>query len=262
MNIGRTVMVGLVVASVPLLGGGKGCGGAVNSETPAPSVNGLWSVAYDDMVDVEITIGGSVYNEQVSAAGGMVTVTHAGTAISFDVDCSRPEVVCPSEAWPTEVGAEMRNDRFPHRMWVTLPRQECSGTTAPADPTMCGEGTGNPDCEDVCNGEIVTREREVFGVIDEEGNSFDLFLGAGVATNGINCGMLGISTAHAQLINSGTAGEMDWRVEQMSPGEVVVGYAGGCLWVGDPDMDGTLEALVIGATLKFTTGFTATRVER
>ena len=29
------------------------------------------------------------------------------------------------------------------------------------------------------------------------------------------------------------------------------------LWAGDPDMDGDLEALVLGASIKFTTGFTA-----
>ena len=47
----------------------------------------------------------------------------------------------------------------------------------------------------------------------------------------------------------------------MDNGEVVVGYAGGCLWAGDPDDDGTIEGLVIGAKVRFTTGFTAERID-
>ena len=45
----------------------------------------------------------------------------------------------------------------------------------------------------------------------------------------------------------------------MTNGEIAVAYAGGCLWLGDPDMDAELEALVIGAGIKFTTGFTGSR---
>jgi hypothetical protein len=262
MNLRRTLSLGLVVVAVPLLGGGKGCGGAVNSESAAPDVNGLWSVAYDDMVDVEVTIGGSVYNETISATGGTFTIDHAGTAFAFDVDCSRPEVVCPSEAWPSEVTASQRDARFPHRMWVTLPKQECVGTLVEPAAETCGAGTTNPECDSVCDGEVVTRMRDTFGVITEDGSSFDLFLGAGIASNGINCAMAGISVARADLDTSGAAESNDWRAESMSSGEVVVGYAGGCLWAGDPDMDGELEALVISASLKFTTGFTAARVTR
>ncbi len=45
----------------------------------------------------------------------------------------------------------------------------------------------------------------------------------------------------------------------MDAGLVSVGFAGGCLWAGDPDMDGDLEALLVGASVKFTTGFTGQR---
>jgi hypothetical protein len=129
---------------------------------------------------------------------------------------------------------------------------------APA-PGTCGAGTNNPDCDQVCNGEITTRNEERFGVIGENGRTFRLYLGAGIATNGINCALIGWSVADAELENVGSASSGDWQSMAMNAGIVEVGYSGGCLWAGDPDMDGELEALVLGATVKFTTGFTADR---
>jgi len=258
----RTLGITLAVAMMApaLMGAEGGCGkGPVSSRTPAPNVTGTWDIAYDDTLGIEVTIGGAAYSQTLGAAGGSFTIDHMGQPITFDLACSRPEVVCPSEAWPASVTAEQRNAAFPHRMWVTLPGQQCNGMLI--DPVMseCGPGTLNENCEQVCDGEIVTASRDTFGVVNEEGTAFDLLLGAGVATNGINCALLGLSVAHADLVTTGSADTMDWEAVQMSNGEVVVGYAGGCLWLGDPDMDAALEALVIGASVKFTTGFTGTR---
>jgi hypothetical protein len=246
-------------ALLPALLGGKGGCGAVNSRSAAPDVGGEWAITYDDRLGIEVTIGGAVYTAELGAAGGSFTVDHMGRPITFQLDCARPEVVCPSEAWPATVTASMREPRFPHRMWVTLPRQECTGTLVTPAPAECGDGTLNPDCEQVCDGEVRTVTRDVFGVIAEDGASFELLLGAGVATNGINCALLGISVASADLVSTGTAESGNWRAVQMTNGEVATGYAGGCLWAGDPDMDADLEALVIGASVKFTTGFTGRR---
>jgi hypothetical protein len=232
------------------------------SRTPAPLMTGDWDIAYDDAMEVEVTVGGATYLTTVPTEGGEVTIAHAGTDFTFDLDCSRPAVVCPSEAWPTQVRAENRQvETFPNRVWVTLPRQSCTGQTRMPEADECGEGTLNPDCERICEGEILTEERDTFGLIDEEGDSFDLLLGAGVASNGVNCALLGVSSAHADLVTTGAAATDDWMVEEMASGEVVVAYAGGCLWAGDPDMDDELEALVLGASVRFTTGFTGLRVE-
>jgi hypothetical protein len=81
-----------------------------------------------------------------------------------------------------------------------------------------------------------------------------------VATNGINCALLGVSLADADLVSEGTAAGGDWIATGMDAGLVTVGYAGGCLWAGDPDMNGELEALLIGAGVTFRTGFTGTRL--
>ncbi len=249
---------GLLLA-VPLLGGARGDGCAANSKSPAPDVTGWWDITYDDTLGVEVTIGGAAYTTELGPQGGSFTIDHDGQPFTFDLDCERPEILCPSEAWPEQVYAEQRNTTFEHRMIVTLPTQSCSGSLVAADPESCGPDTNNPDCEDVCDGEVTVTNAERFGVIGETGETFRLYLGAGVVTNGFNCALLGVSLADANLDTSGTADDGDWEATGMSAGLVTVGYAGGCLWAGDPDMDGELEALLINASVKFTTGFTGER---
>ena len=238
--------------------GADGCR-AVGSTTPAPDVEGAWAVTYESTFDVEVTIGGAHYTASVPETGGMVHVDHAGTGFDFQIDCARPEVVCPSEVWPERVTIDQRDATYQHRMWVTIPSQTCSvALSAPAADT-CGEGTTNPDCDPVCNGEITTSEREAFGVISEDGSSFQLLLGGGAASNGINCVLLGLSVAEADLRSEGRASSNDWRAIAMENGEVRTGYAGGCLWAGDPDMDGETQALVLGASVTISVPFTAAR---
>ncbi|MGF1468492.1 MAG: hypothetical protein ACFCGT_20395 [Sandaracinaceae bacterium] len=245
-----------------LLGADGGCEGAFFSQTPAPEIDGRWAIDYDDSLSVELGIGGATYEGSLPAEGGELRVAAGELGeLVFDLDCARDEVLCPSEAWPTEVLAERRQPEFPNRTWVQIPGQECSGFTRAPNPEECGEGTLNPSCERVCEGEVVTVSRDTFGLISEEGDRFDLLLGAGVATNGGNCALLGVSSAHADLVTSGSAESEDWRVDAMRPGTVQVAYAGGCLWAGDPDMDEELEALVLAAELTFRTGFTGDRIE-
>ena len=249
----------LLSAALPFAMGAKGDGCAANSRTPAPDVEGTWAIEYDDMLDVEITIGGTVYQESLGAQGGIIRITHDGQPLEFDLDCDRPEILCPSEAWPETVTAEQRNDTFEHRMIVTLPTQSCDGNLVEPDQSECGLGTVNEDCDMVCDGNVIVRDVERFGVIGESGDTFRLFLGAGVATNGINCALLAASIADANLETIGGPDDDQWVATEMTAGLVTVGYAGGCLWAGDPDMDGELEALVLGASVVFRTGFTGVK---
>ena len=250
----------LVTALTPLLGGAAGGCGPINSKSPAPNVAGKWAVAYDDTLEVKVTIGGAVYSAQTGPQGGSITIDHQGQPLTFDLDCSKPEVICPSEAWPAEVSAVQRNAAFPHRMFVQIPVQTCDGAVIPAQQQQCGPGTANPDCDDVCEGDLETRTVERFGVISEAGDSFELVLGAGVAGNGVNCAMLGLSLAKANLDTTGSPEAGDWKATAMRDGQIITGYAGGCLWAGDPNATGQLEALVIGATLELSTGFTGDRL--
>ncbi|HJL00676.1 MAG TPA: hypothetical protein RMH85_10755 [Polyangiaceae bacterium LLY-WYZ-15_(1-7)] len=243
----------MALALAPMLGGADGCGAAF-SESPAPNMAGDWDVSYDDRLDVEIAIGGATYTEELGAGGGVVELTHEGQPLMFDLRCERPEVVCPSEVWPSEVGFRQDDERYPHRVWLQIPHQECMGALRDPAPSECGAGTQNPECEQVCDGAIETSYREAFGVIDEPGESWRVGLGAGFATNGINCVLLGASVAEGDLTTTGTAEDGDWEATA-TRGDVVTTYGGGCLWAGDPDMDGELEALVLGATVRFATGF-------
>jgi hypothetical protein len=245
---------------LPGLMGARGDGCAAGSTSPAPDVTGDWRITYDDTIGVEITIGGAVYTAELGAAGGSFTINHQGTPLTFDLDCSRPDVLCPSEAWPEQVSIEQRNVQREHQMIVNLPFQECTGAEVAAEPETCGPGTDNPDCDPVCSGDVVVDNREAFGVIGEAGNSFRLYLGGGIATNGLNCALLGWSVADADLTTIGSSDDGDWSAVSMDRGLVEIGYAGGCLWAGDANMDGQLEALVLGASIKFTTGFTGERL--
>ncbi|MFK7985473.1 MAG: hypothetical protein AB8I08_05540 [Sandaracinaceae bacterium] len=194
------------------------------------------------------------------AEGGMVEVEHDGVGFQFMIDCANPAIVCPNEVFPAEVGISQREPAYPHRMWVSVPRQTCDGETVAADPAECGVGTVNPDCEEVCDGEVTVTERDAFGVIDEPGSSFDLLLGGGVASNGINCVLLGISSAHADISSTGSAEGGDWTANTFDAGEIVTAYGGGCLWANATE-DEELQAVVLGAAFRISTQFSAARTE-
>ncbi len=246
----------LPVSMLPLAMGAQGDGCAANSTSAAPDVRGTWAIDYDDMIGVEVKIGGAVYNAELGAAGGSVTINHQGKPYTFNLDCGRPDIVCPSEAWPTKVVVEQRDIQHQHQMIVNLPAATCMGTLTKPAPGTCGAGTSNPNCDLVCDGGVTVSTRETFGVIGEAGNSFRLYLGAGVVTNGINCALLGYSLADADLTTAGTKGE-DWEATDMTGGLVTIGYAGACLFAGT--MDGATQAALVGAEVKFTTGFTGVK---
>ncbi len=249
-------LAALILGMLMLMGNaGDGC--AVNSTTPAPNVNGQWTITYDNMLNVEVDIGASVSTAQLGPQGGTFSVTYQGQQIDFNLDCTRPDVICPSQAWPQSVTASQQDVMYEHQMTMTLPTSTCVGTQVAAMPSQCGTGTDNPNCDPICNGTVVVQNTQRFGVIGADGSSFRLYLGGGIVTNGVNCAMLGYSVADANLTTTGQ-GTSDWEATGMTGGLVTIGYAGGCLYSGtDPNMKATLES--VGAAIKFTTGFTGTR---
>jgi hypothetical protein len=239
--------------------GAAGDGCAAASKADAPDVVGWWDISYADNLDVKITLGGAAYEATLGAEGGAVTIDHNGQPFTFDLDCTKPEVLCPSEAWPASIKVEQRNAKALHQMQVTLPTQTCEGTLRAAVPAECGAETDNPDCDDVCEGTVTTKEEERLGVIGEDGKSFRLFLGAGLVSNGVNCALLGVSVADADLVATGGPSSETWTATAMTNGVVTVGYTGACLWAGDVTGDGQIEALAVGASVTFATGFTGAR---
>jgi hypothetical protein len=246
----------LLALPLPFLMGAKGDGCAAGSTSAAPDVRGTWGVTYDDVIGVEVKIGGAIYNAELGAQGGAFTINHAGKPYTFDLACSRPEIVCPSEAWPDRVVVEQRNVARQHQMVVNLPQAACDSTLEQPEPGTCGAGTSNPNCDLVCGGDITVKTAQAFGVIGETGESFRLYLGAGIVTNGINCAMLGYSVADADLVNEGASGAA-WEAVAMEAGLVTIGYSGACLFAGQ--VNGTDQALLVGAEVKFTTGFTGVK---
>lgn len=236
--------------------GAQGDGCAANSKSPAPDVRGTWSIAYDNQIGVEVKIGGAVYTAELGAQGGSFTINHQGQPYTFDLDCARPDVVCPGEAWPNQVVVEQRDVMKQHQMVVDLPAAKCDEALTQPAPGTCGTGTSNPNCDLVCGGDITIQTNEAFGVIGETGDTFRLYLGGGVVTNGINCAMLGYSVADATLDTEGE-NTASWEATAMSAGLVTIGYSGACLFAGS--MNGNNQALLVGAEIKFTTGFTGTR---
>lgn len=253
--------VPLLLCGLPFLMGadnGGGCGGTFGSTSPAPDVSGNWAITYGSTMEVDVKVGGSTYHQSLSPSGGTFSFMHQGAAFSFNIDCSRPEVVCPSEVWPTQVSIDQRDATYQHRMWVKIPTQSCSGQTVAPLPAECGAGTTNPDCKPVCTGTVTTSSADAFGLISEPGTDFNLLLGAGVATNGVNCVLLGISAATARLETT-KLGSL-WTASGMTGGAVKTGYAGGCLWTGAVDAQGKPSATVLGATVEISTAFTGKKL--
>ena len=63
----RRASLGLLALALPFTLGARGDGCAASSRSPAPDVTGEWAITYDDVIDVEVAIGGAVYQEQISA---------------------------------------------------------------------------------------------------------------------------------------------------------------------------------------------------
>jgi hypothetical protein len=260
----RLAAVWMMIAVPALMGAeGKGCGGGDDEgggTQITPDMTGEWSLSWADDLQVKITIGGAVYEETIGAQGGAITIDHNGQPLTFDLDCSRPAVVCPSEVWPSQVGFNQKDAAFPRNVYVKIPKSECSGSLVDPDPSECGAGTNNEECDQVCDGDVTVSEVEAFGRITIPNDELVVLLGGGIASNGVNCAMLGLSLARADIETTGSAADGDWKAVSLPSAEVITGYAGGCLWAGDPNDDGTLEAIVIGAGVELRTSFTGERL--
>ena len=248
-----------LVASIPLLVGHTDCGHDHNN--PAPALTGDWRLTYADDLTVDINIGGTVYHDSIGPQGGSVTIDHHGQPITFDLDCARPEVVCPSEVWADTVTLNQKQPNFPRRVWLTIPQQSCDGALVAPEPSECGSGTNNPDCEQVCTGTVTNSSTETFGLVTADGGKLEVLLGAGVASNGANCIALAVSGASAELVATGSADDDTWVATELANGEIATGYAGGCLWAGDSNDDGSIEALVLNAAITLRTSFSGQRAQ-
>ncbi len=74
-----------------------------HAAAPRPDLSGVWDVAYDDFLDAELRVGHRVHRARLGPLGGRLVASVAGVAVVLGVDCTRDEVVCPNEIWPSEL---------------------------------------------------------------------------------------------------------------------------------------------------------------
>ena len=194
-----------LVPVLPMIMGAQGDGCAAGSTSPAPDVRGTWSIVYDDMIGIEVSIGGAVYNAEATASrAASFTINHKAS----------PTRSTSTAAGPTSC-ARARLARRGHRRAARRPAPAPDGRRSPTGDVQrrrsrnprrgsCGDGTNEPELRSrLWRRRRPSQTAQAFGVIGESGDSFRLFLGGGIVTNGINCAMLGYSVADADLVTSG-----------------------------------------------------------
>jgi len=268
-----------VLLCLPLFMGQERCGASAKgffSDDPAPSMEGVWDVTYDDQVDVEIDLGGgAVYYGVIADDGGEVAFTHDGEPVSLDLDCSKPWIVCPSEVWTETV--EFLQPRFaarPHQVQMLVQDQECLNPRMPEESE--GECSSNPDVNLPCDVEICDPEDTItstkstvasisnpvppdpeFG--DRPGYTIGIALSGGMVIPAANCLLIGTSFADADIVYTGQY-EPDPEgptmfATDLTDGVITIIFSGACFWAHYSESE--IAGALLGASVKITTGFTA-----
>jgi len=77
--------------------------GLGRAQTPRPDLAGNWYLAYEDVIDVEVQLRGQSRRARVARSGGKVSLHDASGSIELNIDCGRPEVLCPTEMLDTQL---------------------------------------------------------------------------------------------------------------------------------------------------------------
>lgn len=80
----------------------SGCGRSM-AQGLRPDLAGTWDLVYDDVIDVEVTLGSETYRSRVSREGGVLSWLDGGAQHALHIDCSRPELVCPNETLDSQL---------------------------------------------------------------------------------------------------------------------------------------------------------------
>jgi hypothetical protein len=214
-----------------LRGAGKegGCGQGLDNRAGEPGVDvggkdgARWNVDYSDTIQVKITgAGGAVVTHDFTVAGGGLFDVE-GTQIDLGKLCEREDVACPHEVFPSEVKMTQPGDQL-HLLYVNFNAEGPLGELK--DTTLLGNVDSDHD--------------------------FSIALGIGAAAApGLPCALLGVSYATGHIDNDGG----DPPVGTSLSGDIVTGYAGGCVLIGS---SGTASA---GVSVELRVPFTATRIQ-
>jgi hypothetical protein len=270
------VMLPLSILCVLSMAPGQ-CGIAAQgffSGDPAPDVQGEWAIEYENDLNVEINVGGQVYTGTIGGTAGSFSFDHDGETYTFELDCSQPAVVCPSEVFPDTVTLEQRRfEDQPHQVHMPARETNCIGQTRlPVEEDgECGGETDIPCEEEICEGTVTERERVALGSISapeaEIGDTPDYVMTVALGASftafttplGACIGLAG-SHAEADIIYDGTydTETNNMIATQLANGEIIVSLGGACL-IAAAD-GGVAGAALAGATVQIWTGFTANPV--
>ena len=92
----------LVLHATGLLGHSRALGAR-------PTMAGTWDTLFDDVVDVSAEVEGDEFEARTGTAGGRVAFHDAGALVELEVDCTRPELICPHELFPRELVLDNRS---------------------------------------------------------------------------------------------------------------------------------------------------------
>lgn len=250
-----------------------GLSGGSNSTAAVRDVSGNYALAYDEKLTLRLEAGGAVREVTQTGYGSIVdfgSVNGQPTTLDLTAFCAKPEVVCPSEAFWTNVSISQPD--------LSANQLDLQKLTV-VDNTRHSLDAGQ-------------RAAAISGLVDHnQGDRFLLGLGLQGAGNG-NCIALGVSLAGGRFSRTGEhpettselrtkAGHLCSRdagtsdaglladggvdcelvaitrlvvptgaaVEGIKDGRVFIGWAGGCAF----------GPVLAGATLSIETGYTGAR---
>jgi hypothetical protein len=99
------LLMGLLVAALNM----TGVLGRSRALGVRPAVAGTWDAVFDDTIDVTADVEGEDHQARTGAGGGRVAFHDAGSFVQLEVDCARPELVCPQELLPRELTLDNRS---------------------------------------------------------------------------------------------------------------------------------------------------------
>src|SRR5688572_24379156 len=98
-----TLLTVCFMGSLLLLANAAGLWGHSSALGVRPDLAGTWDTLPDDVIDVEVKVGGEEHGARTRAEGGRVAFHDAGTLVELELDCARPELTCPHELLAREL---------------------------------------------------------------------------------------------------------------------------------------------------------------
>ncbi len=220
-----------------------------------PTMDGAWCIEHEPALHTQLTVEWrtewETYFPDLDLNGGAFAITRDGETIRFNLDCSRDDVLCPAEIWPTVVELD-------DEVTMALPQHRCEGNLVEAGE--CGDGTPNRNCDPVCDGEVRVEQGEYLGKADKD--SFFVSLDSELFGKTTDvCTLMLLSKADADLVTTGDPEEFDLVGVEMRSGIIELWYPAGCLLAADQTLSSDTRERIIRRPIFFRARFEAVRCD-